>query len=108
MTAWDHIQTLIDFDEAFNVPWHHHRNAEEFYAATTPKDLLTDIGIPTLIVNAMNDPFLPPACYPWDAASSRDNLFLEVPELGGHVGFMTLSWKGITWSEGRAQAFFEG
>ncbi|MBK9451294.1 MAG: alpha/beta fold hydrolase [Bacteroidetes bacterium] len=108
MTAWDHIQTMIDFDEAFNVPWHHHRNAEEFYAATTPKDLLTDIGIPTLIVNAMNDPFLPPACYPWDAASSRDNLFLEVPELGGHVGFMTLSWKGITWSEGRAQAFFEG
>lgn len=107
LSAWDNIHTLIDFDEAFNVPWHGHADAEAFYEATTPKHLLTRITIPTLIVNAMNDPFLPPACYPWDAASAIPNLYLEVPELGGHVGFMTLSWKGISWSESRAQAFFE-
>jgi predicted alpha/beta-fold hydrolase len=107
LRAWDHIQTMMDFDEAFNVPWHNHQNREEFYEATTPKHLIPNIAIPTLIVNAMNDPFLPPACYPWDVAAEKAHIYLEVPELGGHVGFMTLSWKGITWSEGRAQAFFE-
>lgn len=104
---WDHVQSLLDFDEAFNAPWHGHPNAEAFYAAITPQHMIAEIAIPTLIVNAMNDPFLPPACYPFDQARSAPHIFLEVPELGGHVGFMTLSWKGIYWSESRAEAFLQ-
>jgi uncharacterized protein len=105
LNAWNHIKTLLDFDEAFNAPWHHFADNEAFYAAITPQDLIRDITVPTLIVNAMNDPFLPPACFPFEEAREVPHVFLEVPELGGHVGFMTLSWKGVYWSENRAETF---
>jgi uncharacterized protein len=108
LSAWEHIQNLIDFDEAFNAPWFNFENAAAFYKAISSKPLLPQIAIPTLIINAMNDPFLPPACFPFEEAGRSDLLFLEVPEMGGHVGFMTLSRKGIYWSESRAEAFIAG
>lgn len=107
LAAWDHIETLLDFDEAFNAPWHNLPDRDAFYTMITPKHLLPQIVLPTLIVNAMNDPFLPEACYPFEVAGDSANLYLEVPELGGHVGFMTLSWNGIYWSEARAEAFLD-
>ncbi|MEM7039623.1 MAG: alpha/beta hydrolase, partial [Bacteroidota bacterium] len=57
-------------------------------------------------VNAENDPILPPACYPIHEAKVNDQVYLEIPEMGGHVGFVTFGWNGIYWSESRAEAFF--
>lgn len=105
--AWDSIATLCDFDEAFNAPWYDFANAAAFYEAISSRPLIPDIAIPTLIINAMNDPFLPIACFPFEEAGRLDHIYLEVPEMGGHVGFMTLSRSGIYWSETRAQAFIE-
>jgi uncharacterized protein len=105
MGAWENIKTMMDFDAAFNVPWFNLADADEFYSKFTPSAVIPDITLPTLIVNAMNDPFLPQACYPFLEATEKPNLFLEVPEFGGHVGFMASSWKGIYWSESRAEAF---
>lgn len=105
--AWDRIQNLVDFDNAFNAPWYNYENAAAFYRAISPRPLIPQIHIPTLIINAMNDPFLPPACFPFEEAGQLEHIYLEVPEMGGHVGFMTLSRKGIYWSEQRAQSFIE-
>ena len=108
LAAWDQIKTLMDFDEAFSAPWTGMENAEAFYNAFTAKPVIPHIQVPTLIVNAMNDPFLPPACFPCEEARNSEHLYLEVPEMGGHVGFMTVSRSGVYWSEARTQQFLEG
>lgn len=105
-SLWEQVENLPDFDRLFNSTWYGHNSVEEFYAACGSGHLLKDIAIPTLIVNAENDPFLPAACFPIVQANHNDNLFLEIPQMGGHIGFMTFSWKGIFWSESRAESFF--
>lgn len=107
MDLWDHVKTIQDFDELFNTLIYGFEHVDEFYRAISPKVVMDAISIPTLVVNAENDPFLPPDCYPKEAASRNENIFLEIPESGGHVGFMTLTWKGIFWSESRTEAFLE-
>ena len=108
LQLWNEIKCMEDFDDAFCAPWYGFRDRFGFYEAFSSKSLLTHIAIPTLIVNAMNDPFLPSQAYPFEEAAAAENVYLEVPEMGGHVGFMTLSWKGIYWSETRTEAFLEG
>ena len=108
LKQWDHIATMMDFDKAFNTQWYGFNDVRDFYQGASSQPLLPKISAPTLIVNAENDPFLPEACYPMHYAGANKQLHLEVPEMGGHVGFITLSWKGIYWSESRAEAFLEG
>jgi predicted alpha/beta-fold hydrolase len=107
LKAWDQVKTLSDFDDVFNAPWHNLPDREAFYRMVTSKPLIPSIRIPTLIINAMTDPFLTPSCFPFEEAYTNPHLFLEVPELGGHLGFMMISRKGICWSETRAEAFLK-
>lgn len=106
-SLWEQVKTLNDFDRVFNVRWYGMENVEEFYEQGSPNRVMDQINIPTLVVNAANDPFLPPSCYPKAEAERNDKIYLEIPEMGGHVGFMTLKWKGIFWSETRTSAFLE-
>ncbi len=98
---------MEDFDTHFNAPWYGYSRVEDFYHACSPKPVMENIDVPTLIVNAENDPFLPKSCYPIKEANANKNLFLEIPVAGGHIGFMTFRWKGIYWSESRASAFLK-
>jgi len=52
---------------------------------------LNNIKTPTLIINALNDSFLSPECYPVKEAKTNSNLHLEMPNYGGHVGFVKLN-----------------
>jgi predicted alpha/beta-fold hydrolase len=58
-----------------------------------------------LIVNAQNDSFLGPGCYPVKEAESNRQLFLEMPRYGGHVGFFET--KKCYYSEKRAIKFMQ-
>ena len=107
LEKWDRVKVITDFDWEFNAHWYDCPALDDFYELCNPHHLIPNIEIPTLIVNAENDPFLPETCYPIDGAGKSNNVFLEIPKMGGHVGFMTLSWKGIFWSETRAEAFFD-
>lgn len=107
LRLWDKVTTLKAFDEVFNTMWYGCNSVEDFYHMASPNVVIDRINIPTLVVNAANDPFLPPSCYPKEAAHENENVFLEIPESGGHVGFMTLKWRGIFWSETRTEAFLE-
>ncbi len=107
LSVWDKIKTVSDFDAHFNTNWYGFDSVEDFYHAGSAKPVLHRIETPTLIVNAENDPFLPDSCYPKEEAESNENLFLEIPSAGGHVGFMSFKWKGVYWSEARAGAFLE-
>ena len=59
----------------------------------------------SIIVNAQNDPFLSPSCFPREVAASSPYVFLETPTDGGHVGFAEGAPDGAYYSERRAVEF---
>ena len=103
----DKINDLIDFDSSINVPLYGYRDAMHYYHECSSKYNLSKIEVPTLIVNAKNDPFLHPSCFPHEACHASRTLFFEGPEDGGHLGFIKDRIHGIYWSEERAIQFIE-
>jgi predicted alpha/beta-fold hydrolase len=81
--------TLRAFDDAVTAPLHGFRDADDYWARASSRPWLARIALPTLVLNARNDPFLPAAVLDAVAAESRDNphLTLEFPPGGGHAGF---------------------
>jgi uncharacterized protein len=101
----EEITTFLEFDEKFTAPLHGFKSALEYWKDSSSIFYLDKISIPTLIVNAQNDPFLTPECYPIKEAQNNDHLFLEMPKYGGHCGFYENNKDGIYWSEKRAIEF---
>ena len=101
---FDQIKDFKAFDDRYTAPIHGFKNAEDYWAQCSCGPLLEHIRVPTLIVNAEDDPFLGPSCYP---ASQRTNpnLHVEIPKYGGHVGFIQRRINGTYWSESRAVEF---
>lgn len=77
---------LYEFDNVFTAPLHGFKNTEDYWARASAKPVMNRIGVPSLALNARNDPFIPawslPA--PGDVSAS---VTLWQPEEGGHVGF---------------------
>ncbi len=101
------IRTFHEFDEAFTAPIHGFSGAADYYARSSAQAYWDGIKIPTLLVNARNDPFLSPSCFPTEAAAAHPHLFLETPRSGGHCGFIPQNRQGECWSESRALTFLE-
>ena len=77
---------LRDFDDLFTAPLHGFKDADDYYARASAKPHLQRIRIPALVLNALNDPFVPA----WSLPSPRQagaNVTLWQPAQGGHVGF---------------------
>ena len=90
-------RTMWTFDDAVTAPLHGFGGAEDYWTRASSKRWLRDIGLPTLVLNARNDPFIPGASLPGpDDVSTA--VTLDQPDHGGHVGFLTpplpgrLSW----------------
>lgn len=98
-------RTLQEFDEAYTAPLHGFLHAHDYYERCSAKNFLASIAIPTLIVNAQNDPFLAPACFPIELVKDLPQVFLEIPQKGGHCGFFSKTLHGTYWSEERALTF---
>ncbi|UCS93076.1 alpha/beta fold hydrolase [Echinicola marina] len=103
----DNIKTLHEFDDKFTGPMHGFNNANHYYDKCSSLYFLEGIQIPTLLLNAQNDPFLSPECFPFELGHSLDKIFMEFPEIGGHVGFSPRKRKEIYWSEKRAFEFID-
>ncbi|QDA59391.1 YheT family hydrolase [Hymenobacter jejuensis] len=101
----DQLQDFPQFDDRFTAPMHGFKSAEEYYEYSSSGRYLSGIRIPTLLVNAVNDPFLPPSCFPREVAEKSNYVFLETPQEGGHVGFAEGSPDGEYYSERRAIEF---
>jgi uncharacterized protein len=99
------IHTFQQFDQRYTAPLHGFVSAADYYQKASSLPFLAGISVPTLLVNAADDPFLAPACYPLETARNNGHLFLEIPPFGGHVGFMNWSEDGDYWSEKRAVKF---
>ena len=99
------IKTLMDFDDAYTSKAHNFKNALDYYEQCSSLQFLSNIQVPSLIINAKNDSFLGPDCYPVLETDNNPNLHLEMPNYGGHVGFWGKN--NITYTEKRALEFFE-
>jgi predicted alpha/beta-fold hydrolase len=80
-------KTFADFDDAVTAPLHGFRNKDDYYDKCSSVHFLKDIVRPTLIVNALDDPFMTPEVIP-DEDKLSESVTLEVSDTGGHVGFI--------------------
>ncbi|WP_114749029.1 YheT family hydrolase [Pleomorphovibrio marinus] len=99
------VRDIKTFDDIYTGPMHGFRGAKDYYAKCSSLHFLRKINHKVLIMSAKNDPFLSPSCYPEKLGEELENVFMEFPEYGGHVGFSPAGWKGAFWSEIRAFEF---
>jgi len=99
------IRTLRDFDDLYTSQLHGFRDAEDYYEQNSSLHFVGRISVPTLIVNAQNDPFLSAECFPFQKIESLEPVWFEAPAEGGHCGFYPADYDGTLWSERRALGF---
>ena len=80
-------RTMRAFDDLFTAPLHGFRDADDYWARASSAPWLSEIRVPTLLLNAKNDPFLPAAALERASARASDRVVLEFPRSGGHAGF---------------------
>lgn len=86
------LKTLKAFDDRITAPLHGFADAEAYYCEASSRQYLKKIAHPTLIIQALDDPFMPPQAIPQSCELS-DQVILELSQRGGHVGFITASEK---------------
>lgn len=83
------IGSVIEFDDRITAPYFGFGNAERYYATQSSQNFLDRIAVPTLIVQAQDDPLIPFEVYRRHPAfTSNARLQLVTPAHGGHVGFL--------------------
>jgi predicted alpha/beta-fold hydrolase len=81
------VNDFDEFDTHYTAKLHGFVDAADFYEQASPHTRLKGICVPTLILNAANDPLLGKECYPIAFAEGSADIFLEMPKRGGHTGF---------------------
>jgi predicted alpha/beta-fold hydrolase len=104
-TNFHTIRTFKAYDDRYTAPLHGFANAEDYWERTSCRPYLPHIHIPTLILNAQDDPILDHTTYPTEEAQRHPCLFLEIPRYGGHLGFVTFRVDGEYWHETRVAQF---
>jgi predicted alpha/beta-fold hydrolase len=96
---------LYAFDNVVTAPLHGFRDTDDYWHRASAKHVLDDITVPTLVLNARNDPFLPGRHLPAHASKA---VTLDYPATGGHVGFATGPFPGHSdWLPRRILHFFD-
>lgn len=99
--------TLYQFDNLVTAPLHGFSSTDEYWTLSSSKPWLKHIQVPTLVINARNDPFMPSSSLPVQTDVSC-SVSLEFPAEGGHVGFLNSPFPGnLTWLPERIIRFFD-
>jgi hypothetical protein len=99
-------RNLREFDDVVTAPLHGFRDTDDYWTRASSKPHLAGVGLPTLVLNAKNDPFLPARHLPRPPEVSA-LVLLEQPDEGGHVGFPSGTFPGnLDWLPQRLLAFF--
>jgi len=101
------VKRWRDFDLHFSAKIGGYDNVKDYYHYLSSGNFVAGTTVPVLIVNAKNDPIVPPACSPHELARTHPLITLEQPDWGGHVGF-ALRGKPHNWMDERALQFIEG
>jgi predicted alpha/beta-fold hydrolase len=106
ISAVRRCSTFRQIDDLYTAPIHNFQNAEDYWTRASSKPWLNRIRLPTLLLNARNDPFLPASALPTTAEVS-DSVKLEFPDAGGHAGFVVGPLPGsLDWLPRRLFNFF--
>lgn len=105
----DSLRSLREFDDRVTAPLHGFAGADDYYARCSSRDFLQKIRIPTLILQARDDPFMTPDGLP-DPRELSSCVDYELTDTGGHVGFVsgTSPWRARYYPEERLPAFLNG
>lgn len=98
-----HSRSVWDFDDLFVAPWNGWSGAEEYYRVNSAAGFLEAIRVPTLVIHALDDPWIPGDCYRAVAWERNPSLHPLLPAGGGHVGFHA---PGGVWHDRCLTAFF--
>lgn len=99
------MSSFHEFDEHYTARIHGFTSAEDYYSKSSSLYYLPKIRTRALLINALDDPFLSQQCYPKNIAQESDHFYLETPENGGHMGFISGKWKPQFWINQRISQF---
>ena len=101
------IQSIYEFDDIYTSRVHGFLGAQDYYTKNSSKQFLKQIQTPTLMIHAIDDPFMPPSILPSQDELSK-TIQLELSERGGHIGFIEGSLlRPKFWLEKRVKRFFQ-
>jgi hypothetical protein len=99
-------RSFREFDDAATAPMHGFGDAADYYARSSSRAFLPRIRVPTLLLHAADDPFLPAASFPHAEAAANAFIHALMTPTGGHVGFIEgMPWAIRFWAEEHAAAF---
>ena len=101
----ERIRTFDEFDERFTAPLNGFASALDYWTRCGCLPHVGNIRVPTLVINAQDDPFLTPSCTPHEQARRSGHLHLVTPRHGGHVGFAGSA--PHYWTESRVAQFLQ-
>jgi predicted alpha/beta-fold hydrolase len=101
-------RTIWEFDDRVTAPLHGFESAEEYYARSSSARFLAGVRVPTLLLHAEDDPFLPKDRIPLEESKNNPALHLVLQGLGGHVGFLAGSpWRPSFWADEESARFLD-
>lgn len=105
----DNLTSFHAFDDRITAPLHGFRDAMHYYTESSSRQFLNRIRIPTLIVHAADDPFMPKSAIP-EMNELSDIVEFDLHRHGGHVGFVGghLPWRPSYWLDERIPAWLRG
>lgn len=95
-------RSLYEFDDLVTAPLHGFRSVRDYWTRASSSPWLEKIRVPTLLLNALNDPFLPAEALLAATRRAAPDVVLEFSETGGHAGFPA----NPGWLPQRLDAFF--
>ena len=108
MAAVERCGTFFEFDDLVTAPLHGFADVHDYYARSSSAQFLRDVRAPTLVIHALDDPFMTPEAVP-DAHMLSPSIRLELSNHGGHVGFVhgRWPWRARYWLETRIPDFLD-
>jgi predicted alpha/beta-fold hydrolase len=106
MRRWSSFR---DFDDALTARLHGFADADDYYTRSSSAGYLHGIRVPTLLVHALDDPFVDERAIPYQAIGANPQLHTAFVPGGGHVGFITGPPHAPRfWAEREAARFLAG
>ncbi len=99
-------RNFVDYDSLYTAQAHGFKDAADYYNSCSSQNFLHSLRIPTLLINALDDPFLTPKSFPYAQAENHELFHFMTPRYGGHVGFIErLTGSQTNWVEDRIIEF---
>ena len=109
LSLYKHIQTMSQFDDAYTAPDGGYHNAADYYEQSGARHVLAHIRVPTFIITAQDDPFIPIDSFSIPLIRSNPWIRLLTPIHGGHCGFLQPARddEDRHWAENRIVEFLQ-